>query len=124
MTVATLCTAHGMWAGTARRIVPFRSGLSGFRHPFPPQHRHQAHRSKASIGIPMPVADDAFLGKSGLQVGPIGPLILDEHVEIHAMRRQIVEADLQDGPQQARSNPAPGVSDRYSPEPDTLVPDT
>ena len=69
----------------------------------------------------MQVANNAFLGKSVLQVGPIGPLILYEHVEFDPMRRQIVETDLQDRSQQARSNPAPGVSDRYSPEPDALM---
>jgi len=66
-------------------------------------------------------ADQAFRGKSGLQVSPIGPLIVREYQQFDPVRRQIVETDLQDRSQQARSNAAPGVSDCYSPEPDALM---
>src|SRR5207244_6710777 len=55
------------------------------------------------------------------QVGPIGPFIVREYQQFDPVRRQIVETDLQDRSQQARSNPVPGVSDRYSPEPDALM---
>ncbi len=65
----------------------------------------------------MRVANDAFRDKSALQVGPIGSLILDEYVEVNAMRRQIVETGLQDRAQQERSDAAAGIFDRYSPEP-------
>jgi hypothetical protein len=58
----------------------------------------------------MKVANDAFLDKAGFQISPAGPFIVLEHKKFDAMSRQIIEADLQDGSQEARSDTAPGVS--------------
>src|SRR5260370_8592772 len=52
----------------------------------------------------MKVANDAFLDKAGFQISPAGPFIVLEHKKFDAMSRQIVEADLQDGSQEARSD--------------------
>ena len=67
----------------------------------------------------MKVANDAFLDKAGLS--PAGPFIVLEHKKFDAMSRQIIEADLQDGSQEARSDTAPGVSHGNALEQKALV---
>jgi hypothetical protein len=67
------------------------------------------------------VANDALLGKSDSQVSPAGPFIVNEYEEFDAMRRQIIEANLQNRSQQARPNPAPGMSHRYPSQPNAML---
>ena len=69
----------------------------------------------------MKVANDAFLDKAGFQISPAGPFIVLEHKKFDAMSRQIIEADLQDGSQEARSDTAPGVSHGNALEQKALV---
>jgi hypothetical protein len=103
-----------MDGGVAQAIA---QGLPKARQPFPFQQGHQAHRSKRSIGIPMNVANDAFLDEAAFHVGPVGPLVALEHEEFDAMSRQVIETDLQNRSQQARSDTAPSVLHGYALEP-------
>ena len=105
----------------SRRAGLLAADMSGARYPFPFEHGHQAHRSEVPVGIPVQIANHAFLDKSGSEVSPMGALVVDEYKEFDAMRRQVLEADLQDRSQQARSDTASGVPNRDAPEPDALV---
>ena len=62
-----------------------------------------------------------LFGKSCSEVSPIGLFIVNEYKEFDAIGRQILEADLQHCSQQARPNPAPGIFNRNSSQPNAKV---
>ena len=69
----------------------------------------------------MKVANDTFFDEAGFCVSSKSPFIILEHEEFDAMNRQFVEANFQDGFQEAGAVALPCILYSDASEPDTLI---
>ncbi len=82
---------------------------------------HQSHAAKAAVCFAVKIAQDAFFEKPRPHIGEPGAFILHMDEQPHTMRDKVVEADMQNGSQETRSNATPGILHDDAPEPDALI---